>query len=259
MKKLLIGAAGLFILTGTGMAIAEEGLVQTNKPLVKTQVQADDQADVNTKMTSDKVDVNETDSIEVNKAAIRDNDVNIRSARKDVIRDTQKLSDDQAKLSDAQTKSDDQAAAKAKTEIDADKNAIDKDRERLEKHLAKKIENDKTIVRKYEARIQHARKEVARDTQKLSEDTSKLADAQAKNAADEIDKKKSDVENDKAAVDHDTVRLNNRIASKASYVLELKKDRRHLDAAVKHLNEADQASADVENSSEVADNDSVSK
>ncbi len=252
MKNLLNLTMGLLILSGTGLAMADDAIVQT-KPVIKADVNADTnvgagRSDVN---ANSGADVNETDKIEVNKAALRDNDVNINMARKDVVRDTEKLSDDKTKLEDAQTSKDDQTIAKAKTDMESDKAAVEKDRERLKKHLADKIENDKVIVRKFDEKIKDTRKDVVRDTQKMTDDTAKLDDAQKRYATDEIEKRKADVESDKTVVNADTEKLNKRIADKAECVVELKNDRRHLDAVVKHLSEEDQVSvtgsSDVEN------------
>jgi hypothetical protein len=251
MKNLLMTAVSLFILSGTGLAMADEAIVQT-KPLV-ADVNTDANVSANTNMASGKTDVNETDKIEINKASLRDNDVNINMARKDVIRDDAKLKDDMDKLADAQSAKDDQAIATAKTDVENDKNAVGKDRERLKKHLGEKIENDKVIVRKFDDKIRDARKDVTRDSEKLSADTDKLADAQKRYATDEIDKKKADVENDKTVVNDDTTKLNQRIADKAEYVVELKNDRRHLDAVEKHLSEEDQVSVTDNTSAESSD------
>jgi hypothetical protein len=242
MKHLFKLTIGVLILAGAGLAVADEGIV-TSKPLVNTQVNADANAESSTKMTGGSADVNETDSVEINKAAIRDNEVNIHAARADVDRDTQKLTDDTEALKDAQSRTDDQAIAKSKADVDADKALVDKDRERLQKHIGEKIENDKVVIHKFDDRIRHTRKDVAHDSKKLLDDTAKLADAQTKNAADDIEKDKSDVETDKAVVDADTTKLNDRIAFKAKCVLELKNDRRHLNEVVKHLPYDEEASA----------------
>gem|GEM_PF-2336739 len=250
MKNLLKIAMSLLILSGAGLVMADDAIIQT-KPLLKADVNADTHVSANTSTgmagksdinASSSADVNETDKIEVNKAALRDNDVNIDMARKDVVRDTGKLSDDKTKLEDAQTAKDDQAVAKAKTDVESDKAAVEKDRERLKKHLAEKIENDKVIVRKFDEKIKDTRKDVVRDTQKMSDDTNKLADAQKRYAADEIEKRKADVESDKTVVNADTEKLNKRIADKAECVVELKSDRRHLDAVVKNLSDENQVS-----------------
>jgi len=236
--------------------MAEDSIVQT-KPLIKADVNTSANVSANSvnsrgDMSADSsADVNETDKIEVNKAALRDNDVNINMARKDVVRDTDKLSDDMTKLEDAQTAKDEQAIAKAKNDVESDKAVVEKDRERLKKHLADKIENDKVIVRKFDEKIKDTRKDVVRDTHKMADDTAKLDDAQKRYATDEIEKRKADVENDKTVVNTDTDKLNKRVADKAECVVELKNDRRHLDAVVKHLSEEDQvsvtSSSDVEN------------
>jgi hypothetical protein len=247
MKNLLKITIGLLILSGAGLAIADDALVQT-KPVVKADLNTSANVGANDNVGKSDVnengsaDVNETDKVEVNKAALRDNDVNINMARKDMIRDTDKLSEDKTKLEDAQTAKDDQVISKAKTDIDSDKAAVEKDRERLKKHLADKIENDKVIVRKFDEKIKDTRQDVVRDTQKMSDDTDKLSDAQKRYVTDEIEKKKADVENDKTVVDTDTEKLNKRIADKAECVVELKNDRRHLDAVVKHLSDENQVS-----------------
>jgi hypothetical protein len=241
MKSLLKVAMGLLILSGAGVAMADEAIV-TNKPLVKTEVNEDANVSANTKMSNSKVDVNETDSVEVNRASIHENEVSIMGTRKDIDRDTQKLSDDVDALKDAQAKSDDKAIAQAKSDVAGDKNAISKDRERLKKHLSEKIENDRAIVRKYDEKIRNSRKDVVRDSKKLSDDTAKLADAQSRNAADDIEKAKEDVATDQEVVNADTTKLNNRIAYKADCVADLKKDRRHLDAVAKNLAENDESS-----------------
>jgi len=247
MKNLLKMTIGLLILSGAGLAIADDALVQT-KPVVKADLNTSANVGANDNVGKSDVnengsaDVNETDKVEVNKAALRDNDVNINMARKDMIRDTDKLSEDKTKLEDAQTAKDDQVISKAKTDIDSDKAAVEKDRERLKKHLADKIENDKVIVRKFDEKIKDTRQDVVRDTQKMSDDTDKLSDAQKRYVTDEIEKKKADVENDKTVVDTDTEKLNKRIADKAECVVELKNDRRHLDAVVKHLSDENQVS-----------------
>ena len=247
MKNLLKMTIGLLILSGAGLAIADDALVQT-KPVVKADLNTSANVGANDNVGKSDVnengsaDVNETDKVEVNKAALRDNDVNINMARKDMIRDTDKLSEDKTKLEDAQTAKDDQVISKAKTDIDNDKAAVEKDRERLKKHLADKIENDKVIVRKFDEKIKDTRQDVVRDTQKMSDDTDKLSDAQKRYVTDEIEKKKADVENDKTVVDTDTEKLNKRIADKAECVVELKNDRRHLDAVVKHLSDENQVS-----------------
>jgi hypothetical protein len=247
MKNLLKMTIGLLILSGAGLAIADDALVQT-KPVVKADLNTSANVGANDNVGKSDVnengsaDVNETDKVEVNKAALRDNDVNINMARKDMIRDTDKLSEDKIKLEDAQTAKDDQVISKAKTDIDNDKAAVEKDRERLKKHLADKIENDKVIVRKFDEKIKDTRQDVVRDTQKMSDDTDKLSDAQKRYVTDEIEKKKADVENDKTVVDTDTEKLNKRIADKAECVVELKNDRRHLDAVVKHLSDENQVS-----------------
>jgi hypothetical protein len=241
MKSLLKVAMGLLILSGAGMAMAEESIVQT-KPLVKTEVNADANVSANAKMSNGKADVNETDSVELNKASLHENEVSIISTRKDIERDTEKLTTDTDALKDAQAKSDDKAIAQAKTDMASDKDAINKDRERLKKHLSEKIENDRVIVRKYDEKIRNTRKDVVRDSKKLSEETAKLADAQSKNAADAIEKAKADVATAQATVNEDTTKLNNRIAYKADCVADLKKDRRHLEAVNKNLADNEQSS-----------------
>jgi hypothetical protein len=136
MKNLLKMTIGLLILSGAGLAIADDALVQT-KPVVKADLNTSANVGANDNVGKSDVnengsaDVNETDKVEVNKAALRDNDVNINMARKDMIRDTDKLSEDKIKLEDAQTAKDDQVISKAKTDIDNDKAAVEKDRERL--------------------------------------------------------------------------------------------------------------------------------
>ena len=52
MKSLLKVAMGLLILSGAGMAIAEEGIVQTNKPVIQGDVNASADVNTNTKMTT---------------------------------------------------------------------------------------------------------------------------------------------------------------------------------------------------------------
>jgi hypothetical protein len=242
MKSLLKVAMGLLILSGAGMAMADDAMVQTNKPMVKTDVDTDTNVSANTKMSNGKTDVNETDSVELNKASVRENEVSIMGTRKDIDRDAQKLTDDTDALKDAQAKSDDKAIAQAKTDMASDKDAINKDRERLKKHLSEKIENDRVIVRKYDEKIRHTRQDVVRDSRKLSEATAKLADAQSRNAADDIEKAKADVATAQATVNEDTTKLNNRIAYKADCVADLRKDRRHLDAVNKNLTDNEQSS-----------------
>jgi hypothetical protein len=266
MKNLFKITMSLLILSGAGLAMGDEALVQT-KPLVKADVNTDANVSANTNASvnlvngkddinaSSSADVNETDKIEVNKAALRDSDVNINMARKDVIRDTDKLKEDTAKFEEAQSAKDDQVMAKAKADVDNDKEAVNKDRERLEKHLSEKINSDKVIVRKFDERIQNTRKDVVRDTHKMSDDTAKLADAQARYTADEIEKAKADIENDKTVVNADTEKLNARISAKADFVTELKNDRRHLDAVEKHLSDEDQVS--VSDTSDVQSMDTV--
>lgn len=256
----------MLMLSGASLAMGDDAIVQT-KPLLKTDVNTDANVSANTNASanlasgkddinaSSSADVNETDKIEVNKAALRDSDVNINLARKDVIRDTEKLKEDTAKFEEAQSAKDDQVIAQTRADVDSDKEAVNKDRERLEKHLSEKIDSDKVIVRKFDERIRGTRKDVVRDTQKLSDDTTKLADAQAKASSDDIEKAKADVENDKTVVNSDTEKLNARIAAKADFVAELKNDRRHLDAVEKHLSDDDQVS--VSDTSDVQSMDTV--
>jgi hypothetical protein len=242
MKSLLKVAMGLLILSGAGLAVTTNAIAETSKPVVQADVNASADVNTDTKMTTGKTDVNETDSVEINRASIHDSEISIRATRKDVDRDTQKLTDDTENLKDAQEKNDDKAIAKAKADIGDDQSAINKDRERLKKHISEKIEKDRAIVRKYDEKINNTRKDVARDSRKLSDDTAKLADAQSKNAADAVEKAKADVDADQAMVNADTTKLNNRIAYKAECVVDLKNDRRHLEAVVKHLSDDDQAS-----------------
>jgi hypothetical protein len=242
MKSLFKAAMGLLILSGAGMVMADEGMVQTNKPIVNTEVSGSADVNADTKTTAVKADVNETDSVEVNKASLHENEISIRDTRKDVIRDNQKLADDTESLKDAQEKNDAQAIAKAKSDISDDQNSLNKDRERLKKHIAEKIENDHVIVRKYDEKIRNTRKDIVRDSKKLSDDTAKLADAQSRNAADDIEKAKADVSTDQATVNADTTKLNNRLAYKAECVVDLKNDRRHLEAVNKHLSDDEQTS-----------------
>ncbi len=251
MKNLFKLTLGVLIFTGPGLVMAEEAFVN-NKPLVKTQVNADANVESNTKMTSGKVDVNETDTIEINNPAIRDNEINIRKAREDVDRDIKKLSEDIDALKEAQTKTDDQVIAKAKADVDEDKALIKKDRERLKKFIAEKIKNVRVVIRKLDDRIRDTRDAIIRDGKKVSDDTARLADAQSKNIADDIEKAKANVETDKAVVDTDTTKLNNRIAYKAKCDLELRNDRRHLDEVVKHIANSEEISVSDSTSGEVS-------
>jgi hypothetical protein len=186
--------------------------------------------------------VNETDPIEVYKAALRDTDANINMARQDVIRDTGKLSDDKTKLEEARTAKNDPAAAKAKTDVESDQAAVKQDRERLQKHLAIKIENDQVIARKFDEAINLTREDAARGTRKISDDRAKLDDARKRYVTDEIEARNTEVENDQTVLDGDAEKLNRLGEGKAEYVLELKNDSRHLDEVVKHISEADQVS-----------------
>ena len=259
MKNSRIVTLSLLILSGAGLAMADEAMLG-NKTLVKPEVLTDQtRVNADTNMGNDKVDVNEADSVEVNKSAMRENEAKISETRKDIGRDSQKLTEDTAKLSAAQSKNAADEVAKAKSDVENDKSAVHQDSERLKARLADKIENDKSTIRKYDEKIRDGQEEMARDTQKTTDDTAKLADAQSRNAADEVAKAKSDVENDKDAATEDSAMMEKRAADKAECVAELKRDRRHLDEVVKHLSEDGQASANVNGDAEVGDQASASK
>ena len=256
MKNSRTITLGLLMLSGAGLAMADEAVLG-NKTLVQPgNLTSQTHVNVDANVGNDRVAVNEADSAEVDKSALNEHEFRIGEIRKDIERDSQKLKEDTDKLADAQSKNAADEVATSKADVDKDKEAIHRDSVRLKVRLADKIEDDKAVIRKFDEKIRDGEKAVARDSQKTTDDTAKLADAQSRNASDDAVKAKADVEADKDAVADDKAKLERRTADKAERVAELKRDRHRLDEVVKHLNEDGQASADVDADAVVAASDS---
>jgi hypothetical protein len=246
MKNSKTITLGLLILSGAGLAMADEAVLG-NKTMVKPgALTSQTHVDAAANMGDDRVAVNGADSAEVDQSAIHEHEMRIGEIKKDIDRDSRKLKEDTDKLTDAQSKNAADETAKSQSDVDNDKKAIHRDSVHLKVRLADKIEDDKSIIRKFDEKIRDGQKAVDRDSQKTADDTARVADAQSRNASDDEVKAKADIEVDKDAVADEKAKLEKHTADKAERVAELKRDRRRLDDVVKHLNEDGQASADVD-------------
>jgi hypothetical protein len=248
MKNLLKMMMSLLILSGAGFAMADEAVVQTGKSLsntvnTTTDVNAGTNVNADTSSVAGKTDVDDTNSVEVNKASLRHSEMNIHEVRKDITRDIKKLKRDRAQLKTAVSQKDEEVTAKLKSDVDADETAIQKDRVSLKEKLKSKVDNDRETIGAYAQKVRDTQKVVARDNERLTRDAAKLTDAQTRKAADEIEKQNAAVEKDKAMVDADTEKLKARIEYKTEVRAQLKNDRHHLDVEVKRLKAGSQVSA----------------
>ncbi len=245
--KNLSAMLGVLILSGLGLATADQTMAQTGKLVnseINTNANVNTSAHVNTEVGKEnQVEVNAKDSDAANaKADLQANYTTIHQVRADMVRDIKKLKRDRVRLKTAVDQKDNQTADKIKADIDKDETTIHKDRVNLKNNLQSKVESDRATISEYSQKVRDTRKVVEKDNDKLTRETAKLADAQKRNASDDIAKFQAAVDKDKSVLAADTEKLNKRIEYKADMRTALKNDRHHLEVEVKHLAE-DKASA----------------
>jgi hypothetical protein len=224
MKRLWIAAVFFSTLSGIAWVAAENITSPDPQPSVKPVMNMDP-------------DVGSSRNIELNQTAIRSYAFQIESARKSLVRDNQKLTDDSTKLLDARSVKDERAINQNQSDIQKDQNAIEKDRALLKKNLMKKINADQLLVRRNDEKVEVAQKFLRRDSQKVAADNAKVDDARSRYEAEETQQRRADMEQDQKTVDADTIQLNQDRLDQAGSADQLVADRRHLTAAEQNLNE----------------------